>query len=329
MNSSGRPAVCDYRPPPLFGNAHLQTIFPTLFRRVGGIIYRRERLELADGDFLDLDWFETGHPRLALICHGLESSSRAAYVQGMARACSRAGWDVVAINQRGCSGAPNRLLRSYHSGATEDLDAVVRHCEKIRPHHEQALIGFSLGGNLVLKCVGEWGGRLPGRVARVIAVSTPCDLESGALKLEESTNRIYQWRFVAGLKRKIRMKCRRFPERLRWEDFRAITTVREFDERYTAPVHGFRNARDYWRRCSCRPLIAAITVPTLILSAADDPFLAPGCYPWKEAQGNARVRLRVPDKGGHVGFVGFAADGLYWHERVAVEFLDEGHWPPC
>lgn len=172
-----------YRAPFLLRNAHLHTVYPTLARKVHGVVYMRERLELPDGDFLDLDWVRHGEGRrLAVLCHGLESASGVQYMRGMTQFLSAQGWDVLALNYRGCSGEENRLPRSYHSGATEDLDAVMEHIQGMNQYSFVALVGFSLGGNLVLKYLGE-GRPLAARVKAAACVSVPCDLASSAERL--------------------------------------------------------------------------------------------------------------------------------------------------
>lgn len=312
-----------YRPPWWLRNGHLHTVYPTLFRPRPRVSYRRERIATPDGDLLDIDWSEVGSKRLALVCHGLESSSRAKYVLGMVRASNHAGWDALAMNMRGCGGEPNLLPRSYHSGATEDLAAIVAHLQRLARYESIALIGFSLGGNLVLKYAGELGRELPATIRSVAAISAPCDLEAGARRLEHPANWLYQWRFVQGLKARVRLKCRLFPDRFDWREFRGVRSVWEFDEVYTAPVHGFADATDYYRRCSSKPLLERIAVPTLLLSAKDDPFLPEECFPFREASVNPMLRLMVPWFGGHVGFVDEWSCGNYWSEGLVVGFLNE------
>lgn len=309
-----------YRAPRGFGNGHIQTIFPALFRRVPVITRRRERVTTPDGDFLDLDWHtEAARTRLAVLSHGLEGDATNTYIQGMAHALVRAGWDVLAWNFRGCSGEPNRLLRSYHSGATEDLAAVIgRVTER---YTRLALVGFSLGGNLTLKYLGE-----PSpdpRVAGAVAFSVPCDLASSAYQLESFFNRVYMRRFLRSLRGKVREKMVRFPGRLDDAGLDAMRTFREFDGAYTAPMNGFASAEDYWTRASSKPALGRITVPTLLVNALDDPFLPQACFPVEEARASGSFHLETPAQGGHVGFVSFNAENEYWSERRAVEFLGE------
>lgn len=307
-----------YRAPWGFGNGHVQTIFPALFRRVPVITLRRERLTTPDGDFLDLDWHtDGGRTRLAILSHGLEGDSTNTYIQGMARALVRAGWDVLAWNLRGCSGEPNRLLRSYHSGATEDLAAVIARAPE---HYTQlALVGFSLGGNMTLKYLGEPAPDT--RISGAVAFSVPCDLASSAFQLESFCNRIYMRRFLRSLRAKVREKMARFPGRLDDAGLEAMRTFREFDGAYTAPMNGFASAEEYWTRASSKPALERIRVPTLLVNALDDPFLPRACFPEKEARASECFFLETPACGGHVGFVTFNAQNEYWSERRAVEFL--------
>ncbi|MFT3992603.1 MAG: alpha/beta fold hydrolase [Luteolibacter sp.] len=297
---------------------HFQTIAPALLRRVPVITTERERLELEDGDFLDLDWSGSGksQERLAIISHGLEGSSRAAYVQGMAAALVKAGWDVLAWNLRGCSGEPNRLQRFYHSGATEDLAAVVSHASARHPAQQIDLVGFSLGGNLTLKYLGE---QPSGKISRAVVFSVPCDLADAADQLARRTNRIYMSRFMRDMQTKLRIKAGQFPEAVDWDDLRDLRTFLDFDDRVTAPFHGFLDAEDYWEKCSSRVFLGNIGVPTLLVNALNDPFLGAGCFPRKEAEENKWLTLETPEQGGHVGF--FSESGDFWSERRAVEFL--------
>jgi len=309
-----------YRPPRGFANGHLQTIFPALFRHVPLVTRRRERIPTADGDFLDLDWNTDGQaPRLAILSHGLEGDSGNAYIQGMARALVRRNWDVVAWNFRGCSGEPNRQIHSYHSGATEDLHTVITHAA---PRYRQiVLIGFSLGGNMTLKYLGEPG--VHPLVVGAAAFSVPCDLASSALQLESLANRIYMRRFLKSLRGKVRGKMRQFPGKIHDTGLDAMRTFREFDGAYTAPLHGFASADDYWSQASSRARLARIAVPALLVNAQDDPFLPAACFPREEAEASDLLFLETPERGGHVGFLSFNAQGEYWSEQRAAEFLAE------
>lgn len=310
-----------YVAPRLLRNGHLQTIYPVVFRRIDGVRYQRERLELCDGDFVDLDWSRVGGHSAVVIAHGLEGSSQRNYVKGMVRAFNRRGWDAAALNFRGCSGEPNRLARFYHSGATEDLWYAARHVAG-RGYERVALIGFSLGGNVTLKLLGELGESIPAWLIGGMGISVPCDLKSSARAMARRINRPYMRRFLIDLRAKLRAKQARFPRELNDSGYEALRSFRDFDDRYTAPLHGFRDAEDYWARCSSRFFLHAIRCRTLLLNAADDPFLAPECFPEELAARHEWVHLEVPRHGGHVGFAG---QGLQtdecFSERRALEFL--------
>lgn len=310
-----------YRAPSWLAGGHLQTIFPALFRRVRKITGNPERLELPDGDFIDLEWAGRGSRRLAILSHGLEADFLTGYIQGMAAALVRRGWDVLVWNFRGCGKGPNRLLRMYHSGATEDLDAVVRHALANHAADAIALAGFSLGGNLTLKYLGENAAGLPERIRGAVALSVPCDLACSSRELSLLSNRIYMERFLIALRSKIRVKDRMFPGSLDLTGLSRVRTFQEFDDRYTAPIHGFRDAADYWERNSCRRFMAGIRVPTLLINARNDPFLGPDCYPEAEAAASEWLHLETPATGGHVGFPSFGNGGEYWSETRASEFL--------
>jgi predicted alpha/beta-fold hydrolase len=315
-----------YRAPFFLPGGHLQTIWPALLRRVPKVAFQRQRLELADGDFLDLDWRrgKQDSPRLAILSHGLEASTDAPYIRGMTAALERRGWDVLAWNCRGCSGEANRLLRFYHSGSSEDLGAVVRHALATHAAERIDLAGFSLGGNMTLKYLGEMAGDLPPRVHRAVAFSVPCDLASSSVRLAAWSNRIYMERFMRDLRGKLRRKQPAFPQDLDLTGLEGIRTFRQFDDRFTAPLHGFADAADYWARASSRPLLERIAVPALLVNAVNDPFLGPGCFPRQEAERSAFFHLEAPQQGGHVGFPGVDGNGESWAERRAAGFLGEG-----
>ena len=308
-----------FQPPALLRNGHVQTLLPVVLRRRTRVPFVRERLELDDGDFLDLDWLRSGRDRVAILSHGLEGSSDQPYIRGMAAAMRTAGWDVLAWNFRGCSGEPNRLLRFYHSGESGDLAAVVRHAA--RTHARIALVGFSLGGNVLLKYLGE--GAHPA-VIGAAAISAPIDLASCARAMDErADNRLYLRRFIASLRAKIEAKARKFPGRLDVGALRAVRGFFDFDDRYTAPLHGFLGAEDYWARSSARPLLPRITVPTLLLNARNDPLLAPAAFPWAEAEASPHFFLEAPASGGHVGFLDLERGLQPWSERRVAEFFSQ------
>ncbi len=313
-----------YRPPFGFQCGHLQTIYPTLFRRTPWVTTERERISTADGDFLDLDWARTRPSRkLAILSHGLEGSSRRSYVQGMAQALDRAGWHVLAWNFRGCSGEPNLKLQSYHSGSINDLEAVINHSDSHNCYEQIALVGFSLGGNITLKLLGDFGHYIHPKIKAAVTISVATDLAGGAQRLERFGNRIYMRRFMKTLHGKVREKMTSFPDEIEDEGLDAMRTFREFDDAYTAPIHGFASVQDYWRQCSSNQHLKNITIPTLLINAQDDPFLSSGCYPVQAAQSSSHFHLEMPKHGGHMGFIEFNHEKEYWSEQRTVSFLNE------
>jgi uncharacterized protein len=323
-------APSSYTAPGWIPGGHAQTIHPALFRRVTPAASHAERLELPDGDFLDLEWSGNTSSRLAILSHGLEADMNTGYIRGMAAALVRRGWDVLTWNFRGCGGEPNRLLRMYHSGATEDLHSVVRHALENHPADSVDLIGFSLGGNLTLKYLGERPAGLPQQLHRAVVFSVPCDLACSSRQLAVPSNRIYMDRFLVAMRAKIRAKKAMFPDQLDLSGLDRIRTFQEFDDRFTAPIHGFQDAADYWARNSSRQFIPHIVHPTLLVNAANDPFLGPACYPREEAAASPHFHFECPATGGHVGFPTFGCGGEYWPESRAAEFLGRSgdHWSP-
>ncbi|MCU0417129.1 MAG: alpha/beta fold hydrolase [Cytophagaceae bacterium] len=311
-----------YTPPVWLPNAHAETIFPALFRSVSLPPPERHRLELTDGDFIDYDWYPVAHQPSAPICvvsHGLEGDSKRSYVTGFTRIAQAQGYAVVAWNYRGCSGEPNRLLRFYHSGESDDLRQLLDRV--VLPKQVTVyLIGISVGGNITLKYLGEEGAAVSHLIKAAATLSVPCDLSAGAHHLARSSNRLYMWRFLRSLEKKIQAKALRYPS-LDTTTVKQLKTFLEFDTHYTAPIHGFPSAEVYWTKSSSKPLLHFIQVPTLILSALNDPFLPPACFPVNEATSSDVIHLHLPSKGGHVGFYQSHPKGYYWSEEHLIEFI--------
>lgn len=305
-----------------FSSGHVHTLFPPLFRPTPRLRYHRQRVETSDGDFVDVDWCRGGNDRLVIILHGLEGHSRRTYVLGMARAARLHGFDVLAMNFRGCSGEPNRKLASYHSGMTEDLHDVLRVVGKKADYACYMLIGFSLGANLVLKYLGENPGRVSEKVRGAVAISVPCDLADSARSLARPSCRIYMRYLLDQLRKKLIEKSRLFPGAIDVRALWRIRTFQEFDDAFTAPWHGFQDAMEYWRKSSCKQFLATVEVPSCIVNALDDPFLGPGCFPTQEILANPRLNMLTPRTGGHVGFVGAGFGRMYWSEWQAMRFLN-------
>ena len=313
-----------YHPAAWLANGHLQTIAASVLRRVADVHYQRERLELPDGDFLDLDWSWAGAApggRLGIISHGLEGDSNRPYVRGMARALNQAGFDALAWNYRGCGGETNRLLRAYHLGDTDDLAAVIAHAVDAKKYPEVFLTGFSAGGNVTLKYLGENPARVPAAVRRAAVFSVPTDLKASSLHISRWQNRVYLRRFMHSLRQKMRAKAAHLPGQL---DLSALDELRDFpqfDARYTAPLHGFASADDYYAQAASGQYLVGIRVPTLLVNALNDPFLPPSCYPREAARANPCFYLETPAAGGHVGFNDNGPAGSYYSERRAIEFF--------
>ncbi|WP_295117859.1 alpha/beta fold hydrolase [uncultured Chitinophaga sp.] len=311
----------EYLAPRLLRNRHIATIFPSLFRKVKGVQYSRTRITTPDGDFLDLDFSRTGSKRIVIVLHGLEGNSTRPYVLGMVNIFNEGGYDTVSMNFRGCSGEPNLLLRSYHSGETGDLHTLVQYLADSGVYNSIHIVGFSLGGNVALKYVGENGASLHPLIKSAAGISVPCDLKSGAGELEKRVNYIYMQRFIRELGLKLEEKNVRFPGKVDLTGFATIKNFRQFDNRYTAPIHGFEDAEKYWAACSSRQFIPNVRIPVLLINAQDDPFLGQGCYPYEEAAGNPQFFLETPRYGGHVGFAGWGFD-RYWSELRTFRFIE-------
>lgn len=303
-------------------NPHLNTIWASKVRKIEAPNWHRIRLDTPDGDFLDVDCLRTDSRKAVILLHGLEGNTSRTYIRGMALALIGAGYDVLALNFRSCSGETNRLPRSYHSGATEDLRVVL---DAFASSYDRLdAVGFSLGGNLLLKYLGEQG--TGSRIQNAVAVSVPCDLKGSADELARRGNRLYMWNFMRSLREKVREKAALFPDQVPTEGLDEMRTFHEFDDRYTAPLHGFRDAEHYWAECSSRRFIPGIRVPTLLLNAKDDPFFPESCYPVAACRESSHVTLEMPSTGGHVGFLngflsGFQNDERTYAESRALDFL--------
>ncbi|NKI31431.1 YheT family hydrolase [Croceivirga thetidis] len=310
----------NYRPPFPFRNGHFSTIYSGVFRKVNGLTQTRERLHLPDGDFLDLDWSESVLPtkKLVILLHGLEGDAQRHYITGSAKRLNLKNYDACAVNFRGCSGEPNLLYRSYHSGATEDLIAVITHVLETKAYDSIYLKGYSLGGNLIMKYLGE-GNEIPKEIKAAVTVSVPCDLKDACDQLLQSKNVLYSARFKKHLLGKLRLKQKQFPERITEEKIKGIVTLKDFDDAYTATAHGYKDAYDYYEKCSCQQFLMSINIPSLILNAKNDSFLGSKCYPYHEAEYNPKLHLEVPAFGGHVGFWG--KKNISYSESRALEFF--------
>lgn len=316
-----------YRPALWLPGPHAQTIAGRLLRRASVSSFTRERVELPDGDFVDLDHPSSGPAAgpVVLLMHGLEGSARRGYAVNVYRELARRGVRAVGLNFRSCSGEPNRMPRLYHSGDTADIEYVLRLLADRHPDVPRAAIGFSLGGNALLKLLGELGEGASELVAAAAAVSVPYDLGAGADALDASRmGRLYTRRFVRLLVAKAEAKQPLLADRCEIDRIRAARSFREFDDAATAPIHGFVDAEDYYTRSSAARFLPDIAVPTLLLHAADDPFLPPTAFPHEAVHANPCIRAIVTPAGGHVGFIeGPPWAPRFWAEETAAAFLAE------
>ncbi len=310
-------SISPYRRPLHLPGGHLQTIVHALTRRVVlPTPYVRERITTPDHDFLDLDWLKRGSKKLLILCHGLEGSSDRPYMQGMARHFFNHGFDVLAVNYRGCSGEINKAKRMYHSGATDDLDLIVGHAAVA--YSELFLIGFSLGGNMILKYLGEKG--VQSVFKKAVAFSVPLDLHDGVKGLDTGFNKMYVRRFLSTLKQKVVAKQQQYPDEIDLTPLDDITTVYDFDDTYTAWIHGFNGACDYYYRNSSIRFIDQIKTPTLVINAANDPMIgsiARGPEPFKNTD---YVQFHLTSQGGHVGYYGYQ-NKVLWSEKQALHYM--------
>lgn len=300
-------------------NPHLQTLWPVRLRERPQIELRRQRLELDDGDFIDLSWAGDRSRPVVIVLHGLEGSLASHYAKPqISRLCER-GFAVAFMHLRGGGDEPNRLDRSYHSGASDDLDAVIRLLQA-EGQDVVAAVGFSLGGNLLLKYLGERGDSSPLRAA--VTISVPFRLAKSAQRLDTGFSRIYSRHLLGLLKANYRRKFSRRVSPIE-VDLAAIHNFYSFDDQITAPLNGFGGADDYYARCSSIGYLKEITTPTLVIQALDDPFMQSSSVPVEDQLGPG-VTLELSRNGGHVGFVGGSVwHPVYWAEQRAARFLAE------
>ena len=315
-----------FRPAWWCSGPHSQTIWGSVLRHAPRVTLQRERWETPDGDFIDVDRVpgEKGTPVLVVL-HGLEGSSRSKQVLGLLAAGKKKGWRGLAFNYRSCSGEPNRLRRSYHGGETSDLAWVIEKLIAEEPGRPILCAGMSLGANILLKYLGERGELVPPEVKAAVAISTPFDLARSAHAIEKGFSRTYMRRLVRSLKAKARAKLEKYPDLFDPKALDATRTLGEFDDVVTAPVHGFKNADEYWKASSSISFLKTIRRPALLISAKDDPFLPADALPSAELlASNPFLNTEFSDHGGHVGFVAGPVPGIpvCWAEKEAIRFLE-------
>jgi uncharacterized protein len=317
------PHTPHYRAPAWLPGGHLQTIYAVLFVRRPRVHFRRERWELPDGDFLDADWVDgPADAPLVVLFHGLEGSSRSHYARSLMHHVRQLGWRGVVIHFRGCSGEPNRLPRAYFAGDSLEIDAIIRKLRNLHARQAMYVVGVSLGGNALLKWLGETGEQARGMVTAACAVSAPLDLTASGYALDQGINRhVYTRYFLASLKRKALAKSIRYPGLIDQTKIRKASRLWAFDTHYTARVHGFEDADDYWGKNASKPWLKHIAVPTLVINARNDPFLPSRALPSRQEVSD-HVALEFTQDGGHVGFTSGPFPGNQnWMPRRVLAFF--------
>jgi predicted alpha/beta-fold hydrolase len=311
-----------YRAPAWLPGGHLQTVYPATMMSRPAVFYRRERWETPDGDFVDLDRIAgAAAAPLVVLFHGLEGCSNSHYALALMHEIRIRGWRGIVVHFRGCSGEPNRLPRAYHSGDTTEVDWIVRRLQAERANRPLYVAGVSLGGNALLKWLGERGDEAAAVVTRACAVSAPVDLMVAGEALGRGLNLLYARYFLVTLKRKSADMAQTFPGLFDPSRVRRARTLREFDDLVTAPLHGFADTDDYWTRASSKPVLKNIIVPTLMVNAGNDPFLPKRALPGAH-EVSRHVLREFPETGGHAGFVSGRFPGrLAWLPQRMLAFF--------
>lgn len=307
-----------------FRNKHFNTLYRYLSYK-NEVVFLRKRMPTSDFDFIDLDISSVQSDQAIIAIHGLEGSSNSSYIKSLTLFANQRNYDVIALNLRGCSGTPNLVLGSYHSGKTSDVAEVIQFVTKHYNYKKLHLVGYSLGGNITLKFMGELGLKSASTIQSAVAVSVPCDLKGAAETINRFSNKLYQRNFLKTLGQKAAYKLKQFPNaNLNSSKILQAKNFIDFDEYFTAVTNGFKNADDYYKKSSSKQFLRHIKSPTLLISALDDPFLSDSCYPFEEAQNHQHFHLLTPKYGGHVGFyTHFDAAKNYWLEHQIINFIQK------
>jgi predicted alpha/beta-fold hydrolase len=314
----------DFSPTIPFRNGHFSTTYRPLFMK-DKAIYDRRRIKTWDNDFFDLDFSFVGSKTLILLIHGLEGSSESRYMSSNVNHLNSKGLDTVCFNLRGCSGEDNLLLSTYHSGKTEDVDFVVNHLLETYNYKNIIIVGFSLGGNLTLKYIGEQGENISPVIKGCVATSVPIDIGSAEIEMDKLKNKLYMEMFFKTMKNKILEKALKFPEfNLDQKKLLKATKFKHLEYLYTVPVFGFKSPEDYWEKASSKPYLSNIKKPTLLINAKDDSFLSRDCYPYEEAENSDFFFFEETKYGGHCGFMtSFKPNENKWLEFRIERFIKE------
>lgn len=312
-----------YKKPPFpYRGGHTQTVFPSLFRKIKDADYQRERLELADGDFVDLDWLSNKSDHLIILTHGLEGSSERHYVKGTAKFFYEKGWDALAWNCRSCSGEMNRNLRMYNHGDIEDISEVINHALNQKSYKNVVLAGYSMGGNIGMKYLGVNGKNIPSTIKVSVNYSAPTDLTASVKLLDQPKSWFYSKRFRKKIWKKIQYKAAQFPNVVDVKNIKKVKNWEDFDNFFSAPINGFPSAKAFYHFASAKNFMQGISIPTLLVNAVNDPIITPECSPVELAEQNPFFYLEMPDEGGHVGFP--LKDSAYSYMAIrAWDFVSE------
>lgn len=310
------------KPPGYLFNGHFETILPSLFRKIEGVFYEREKIDTPDQDFLNLDWSRVGSKKLLIVSHGLEGDSYRHYAMSLVKLFNQNGIDAMVWNNRTCGGDMNLQPILYHHGASYDLDTTIKHVISKNDYEEIYLCGISMGGAQTLKYLGENGAEIPSFIKKAAVYSTPCNLPSSAATLRMKRNVIYKKKFLNKLKEKIRRKALQFPDLIDLEALERVRDFDTFDTQFTAKLHGFKDAADFYQTVSADNWMENISIPTLIINALNDPLLGPECYPVELAKEKSEIFLEMPIRGGHTGFV-LKGEEFTWAEKRFLDFLSK------
>ncbi|MFI4967525.1 MAG: hydrolase [Gammaproteobacteria bacterium] len=315
----------EFQPRGLWRNRHIQTIVPNVLFPAPELALRRERIETPDGDFIDVDWTTGTSGPIVIVLHGLEGSMRSRYACNIMRTIDSLGFRGAFPYFRGCTGEPNRLPVSYHSGFTQDIEFLSGLLKQREPATPLAAVGYSLGGNVLLKWLAESPNA--SRLTTGVAVSVPFDLAVCSDAIEKGLSRVYMWELMGRMRRSVKRKFARIPSPIPLPDIDRLRTFRQYDDALTAPLHGFKDANDYYTRCSSKPLLKNIKVPTLVVHSKDDPFMTPAVLPDEDGL-SAAVTFELTEHGGHVGFVdGPLLKPRRWVDQRIARHLRE-HFKP-
>ena len=310
-----------YLPSRIWQNPHVSTIYPSAFRKVNGVNYTRERLELSDGDFLDLDWSKSSanNHKLAIFTHGFLGNSTRPYLLGGVKAFNLANYDALAWNHRGLGGENNRFEKITTHGSSNDLEEIINYVLSKKQYTEIILVGYSKGGNISMKYAGQKAENIPSEIKKIIAISSPTDLQGSVDVMGK--NGFYTERFKTKLI-KFLLNRSELIDNQTLKDFSKFKYLDDFTDNYIAPLHGFKDGRDYYEQCAAMQLVDKIRVPTLILNAKNDPVLSESCAMLDVAKHSDYIFSEVPNHGGHCGFFQPNSDGIYWGDKRIVEFVE-------